>query len=64
MSGPLGKRGRTAASIFLAPAAIALASLVGLVAALTGDGIRDALSWAALLVPVAVVAWAMRARRQ
>ena len=45
------------------PIAIALLSVIGLVAALTGDGWRDALSWLALGVPVAAVGWAMHARR-
>lgn len=51
-------------AVFAAPLAIAIASLVGLVAALTGDGLRDAVSWIALAVPVAVTAWALRARRR
>lgn len=50
-------------AIFAAPIAIAALSTVGLVAALTGDGWRDALSWAGLAVPVVIVAWAMKARR-
>lgn len=50
-------------AIFALPLAIALLSIVGLVSALTGDGFRDALSWAALGVPVAAVGWAMKARR-
>ncbi len=50
-------------AIFAVPLAIALLSSVALVAALTGDGWRDALSWAGLAVPVATVAWAMKARR-
>ncbi len=51
------------ATIFAAPLAIAILSVVALVAALTGDGWRDALSWVGLAVPVLTVAWAMRARR-
>lgn len=49
--------------IFAAPLVIALLSLAGLVSALTGDGLRDLLSWLCLALPVAAVAWAMRARR-
>ena len=45
------------------PVALALFTLVGLFAALTGNGWRDALSWAALAAPVAATGWAMRARR-
>lgn len=47
---------------FAAPLAIAAASLVGLVAALVGDGLADALSWITLAVPLGVVVWA-RVRR-
>ena len=47
---------------FAAPLAIAAASLVGLVAALVGDGLADAVSWIALAVPLGVVVWA-RVRR-
>ncbi len=49
--------------IFAAPSAIALVSLVGLVSALTGDGVRDQLSWVALAIPIIAVFWAMSARR-
>jgi hypothetical protein len=45
-----------------APAAIAAVSLVGLVSALLGDGLFDAVSWAALAVPLATIAWALRYR--
>lgn len=50
-------------AIFAIPLAIAVLSSAALVAALTGDGWRDALSWAGLAVPVLAVAWAMKARR-
>ncbi|BAK65108.1 hypothetical protein SLG_04330 [Sphingobium sp. SYK-6] len=50
-------------AIFAVPTALAALSLVGLVSALTGDGLRDAISWATLAMPLAAVAWAMRARR-
>ncbi|GAO80135.1 MULTISPECIES: hypothetical protein [unclassified Sphingopyxis] len=50
-------------AIFAIPLALALVSIVGLVVALTGDGVRDAASWAALAIPVLAVGWAMRARR-
>ena len=45
------------------PLLLGVLSVVGLVAALTGDGWRDTLSWAALGTPVATVGWAMRRRR-
>lgn len=49
-------------AIFAIPLLLALASVAGLVIALTGDGLRDAASWIALAVPVLAVGWAMRAR--
>jgi hypothetical protein len=56
------KGSQSLSRIFAVPLALALLSLVGLVAALTGDGWRDALSWAALGAPVLAVLWAMRRR--
>ena len=50
-------------AIFAAPLLLALVSIAGLVVALTGDGFRDAASWAALCIPVLAVGWAMKARR-
>lgn len=50
-------------AIFAIPFLIALVSGIGLVSAMTGDGWRDALSWAGLMVPVVAVGWAVRARR-
>jgi hypothetical protein len=49
---------------FAAPLVIALASAIGLVAALVGDGFADLLSWIGLGVPVAAVIWAMLRRRR
>jgi uncharacterized membrane protein len=57
------KRGQSKRAIFAVPAMIAVFSVVGLVSALTGDGWRDAISWAAMAVPVIAVGWAMKARR-
>ncbi len=56
-------RVRPLRSIFAWPLAIFVAGLAGLVIALTGDGWRDAASWAALSAPVATSVWAMRTRR-
>ncbi|GAA5126144.1 hypothetical protein [Alloalcanivorax gelatiniphagus] len=50
--------------IFAVPLLIALASLIGLMAALLGDGPMDWLSWLGLGLPVAAVAWAMGTRRR
>ncbi|WP_414901754.1 hypothetical protein ACMT1E_01365 [Sphingomonas flavalba] len=54
------KRHQSNRAIFAAPVVIAAVSLFGLVAALTGDGLRDMASWIGLAVPVAVIAWARR----
>jgi hypothetical protein len=45
--------------IFGIPLMLGILSLVGLVAALLGDGIWDAVSWIALGTPLAVSAWAV-----
>lgn len=50
-------------TIFAMPALIAAVTLVGLVAALLGNGLLDLMSWAALLVPVTVIGWALICRR-
>jgi hypothetical protein len=44
---------------FGTPAVIALASIIGLVSALIGDGIFDVISWAALGTLIGVVVWAV-----
>lgn len=54
---------RSLRAIFAVPLAIGVVSIVGLISALTGDGWRNALSWAGLGIPVLAVLWAMRARR-
>ena len=48
---------------FSVPLGIAVVSLIGLVAALTGGGWRDWISWIALALPVAAFVWAWRYRR-
>ncbi|MDX5331871.1 MAG: hypothetical protein LPJ86_09515 [Caulobacteraceae bacterium] len=44
--------------IFAAPLGIAAASVIGLVAALVGDGLGHPLSWVTLAAPLAAVIWA------
>ena len=46
-------------STFAIPTLIALATVFGLVAALTGAGWRDAAAWIALAIPVVAVGWSM-----
>lgn len=56
---------RTLWQIFAVPTVVAVASLIGLVAALMGDGWLDALSWLTLGLPVVLSVWygmAVRAR--
>lgn len=48
---------RKAHSTWKAPIAIAVVSLLGLVAGLLGDGGWDMASWLGLGLPVAVCAW-------
>jgi hypothetical protein len=43
--------------IFGAPVLLALVSAVGLLSALLGDDIWDAVSWLALGAPLLVIAW-------
>ncbi len=43
--------------IFRAPFWIGVLSLIGLVAALVGDGLFDGLSWLGLGIPVALTLW-------
>ncbi len=43
---------------------IAVITLYGLLSALLGDGMWDALSWVALAVPLAVIAWKYSAGRR
>ena len=45
------------------PILVGLLSVVGLVAALTGDGWRDVMSWIGLLTPIGAVGWAVRTKR-
>lgn len=49
--------------IFGIPLAIAAVSIVGLVAALVGDGPMNWVSWIGLMIPLLVIVWALRFRR-
>ncbi|MBX3479339.1 MAG: hypothetical protein KF842_02995 [Caulobacter sp.] len=49
--------------IFGWPILLALVSLIGLVAALIGDGAWDGLSWLCLAAPLAVLVWVLLTRR-
>lgn len=58
-------RRRTNAQVFAWPLALALASLLGLISGLTGDGIRDLICWVLLgLVPLVIIGALARRRSQ
>lgn len=59
---PDGSAPRPLSRIFAMPALLAVASVVGLLCALLGDGPWDAMSWAGLGLVVAVAAWYGRPR--
>lgn len=59
----MSRRPSTFRRIFLAPLLIGVASLVGLVSALAGEGPADWISWLGLTIPIAVLAWALATRR-
>jgi len=48
--------------VFRIPIWLGIASAVGLVSALLGDGIWDVLSWVTILAPITAVALAWRRR--
>ncbi|NHK26533.1 hypothetical protein FF098_001270 [Parvularcula flava] len=50
-------------AIFAIPLFIAVTSLIGLVTALVGNDLWDALSWLTLGLPVAITIWALMKRR-
>ncbi len=47
-----------------APIALAMLSLVGLIAALVGDGLMDAVSYGLLAVPLVVIVWYVAKRKR
>jgi hypothetical protein len=54
-----GQRHYSLWQIFRWPLLIGLLSAIGLVSALVGDDLWDAISWATLAVPVTVTGWGM-----
>jgi hypothetical protein len=58
------QRRQTNGRIFAMPLLIGVLSLIGLVAALVGDGLWNALSWIALAIPIALCGYFLLRRRQ
>ena len=54
---------RSLRRIWEVPLLLAVLSVAGLVSALVGDDLWDALSWVTLAVPLVVAAWAIWMRR-
>ncbi|MGC4098131.1 MAG: hypothetical protein QM706_13535 [Nitrospira sp.] len=50
---------QTSRQIWTAPIVLGIVSAIGLVSALLGDGIWDALSWVALTAPIAAILWSI-----
>jgi hypothetical protein len=57
-------RRQTLREIFLVPIIVAAVTGAGLLSALLGDDLWDAVSWLTLSVPLAVVAWCLWRRRR
>lgn len=53
---------QTAGEVFRVPIWLGVASVVGLVSALLGDGVWDGVSWLAIFAPIWAVWWAWRRR--
>ena len=51
-------------AIFAIPVVVAILSLIGLIGALLGDGVWDGVGWLGLGACVAVMGWALIARRR
>lgn len=54
---------RSLKAIFAVPLVVGLLSLIGLVAALLGDGAWDAAGWTTIGASIVVLIWALIARR-
>ncbi len=53
---------QSAGEVFCVPIWLGVASVVGLVSALLGDGVWDGVSWLAIFAPIGAVWWAWRRR--
>lgn len=51
---PIQRRRQSNGQIFAVPIVIGVLSVIGLIAALVGDGIWDGVSWLTLVIPIAL----------
>jgi hypothetical protein len=58
------QRRQTSGRIFAIPLLIGVLSMIGLVSALVGDGLWDALSWITLAIPIGLCGYFLLKRRQ
>lgn len=49
---PIQRRRQSSGQIFAVPIVIGVLSVIGLIAALVGDGIWDGVSWLTLVIPI------------
>lgn len=59
----MSRRTNATGRAYVVPAILALASLIGLVSALIGDGVFNVISWLILGGLLGVVVWALATRR-
>ena len=59
----MSRRTNSTGRAYLLPAILAVASLIGLVSALVGDGLFNVVSWLILGGLLAVIIWALATRR-
>ena len=59
----MSRRTNSTGRAYLVPAILAVASLIGLVSALVGDGLFNVVSWLILGGLLALIVWALATRR-
>ncbi len=59
----MSPRRKSTGRAYVVPALLALASVIGLLSALIGDGVFDLISWLTLGGLAATIAWALATRR-
>ncbi|RYG04236.1 MAG: hypothetical protein EON94_02475 [Caulobacteraceae bacterium] len=59
----MSRRTNSTGRAYVVPAILAVASLIGLISALIGDGIFNVISWLLLGGLLGVIAWALAKRR-